>query len=185
MWDRPLAVKVEAYGLQWVFGPIPTLPAAMKFVSDHVWDTDTYRHEYLSLIDPAEGAAHLNRRVREGAPGRFGVARREAREPLEVVLRAAIAREHGEAGDGPYGDGLLAHLDVHRPWRVRLKSQECWDDECDHALDADGRCAAPGRVARCGVAVVRRCMCPVVQPCVGDVRIVQGVAGRQGVADRS
>ncbi len=147
MWDRPLAVKVEAYGLQWVFGPIPTLPAAMEFVSDHVWDTDTYRHEYLSLIDPEKGAAHLNRRVREGDPGMPGVPRREEREPLEVALRAAIAREHGEVGDGPYGDGLLARLDVHRPWRVRLKSQECWDDECDHEQDADGRCAAPARIA--------------------------------------
>ncbi|BBN50823.1 hypothetical protein [Mycobacterium avium] len=143
VWESPLAVQVEAYGLQWVFGPLPTLPAAMEFVSEHVWDTDTYRHQYLSLIDPSEAAVRLNRRVREGNPGLFDAPGRSQQEPLEVALRAAIAREHGGVGDGPHGDGLYAHLDIHRPWRVAVKRHACWEGDCDHGRDDEGNCTAP------------------------------------------
>lgn len=144
-WENPLAVQVEAYGLRWVFGPLPTLPAAMEFVSEHVWDTNTYRHQYLSLIDPAEAAVRLNRRAHEDDPGLFAAPARSKREPLEVALRAAIAREHGDIGDGPYGDGLYAHLDFHRPWRVEVKRHACWEGDCDHGRDEDGNCTAPAR----------------------------------------
>lgn len=147
MWDGPLAVQVESHGVGWMFGTFPGLPKAMEFVSEHVWDTDRYRHQYVSLIDPTEAADRLNRRVPEGDPGLFDMQSREKREPLEVALREAIARKHGEPGAGPYGDGLYAHLDVHRPWRVELKAQDCWEGECDHDRDPDGTCTAPVRCA--------------------------------------
>lgn len=150
MWNRPLAVQVEANGLRWMFGPLPTMPAAMQFVTDHVWDTDRYRHRYVTLIDPTEAAHRLNRRHRgdhDTEPSLFGLPPRAQREPLETALREAISREHGAVGDSPYGDGLYAHLDIHRPWRVTLKSQDCWDGECQHARDPDGHCSAAGRSA--------------------------------------
>ena len=145
MWENPLAVQVDSDGLRWMLGPFSGMPDAMQFVSEHVWDTDRYRHEYVSLIDPPEAAERLNRHlVRDDSdPGLFGMPARERREPLEVALREAIAREQGAVGDGPYGDGLYAHLDVHRPWRVQLKSHECWEGECDHDRDRHGKCTAP------------------------------------------
>lgn len=148
MWESPLAVQVEMHGLRWMFGPFPSLPPAMEFVSDHVWDTDLYRHQYVSLIDPAEAAYRLNRLTHDdNDPGLFDLPGRGQREPLEVALRKAIAHKHGERGAGPHGDGLHAHLDIHRPWRVRLKSQDCWEGDCDHERDDDGSCTAPIRYA--------------------------------------
>lgn len=148
MWDGHVAVGVEADGLQWMFGPFDGMPDAMGFVSAHVWDTDRYRHHYGALIDPAEAADRLNSRIGEpdGEPGLFGVPPRDRREPLEVALREAIARQHGAAGEGPYGDGLFAHLDIHRPWRVTTKPQECWDGDCEHDRDPEGGCAAAPRL---------------------------------------
>lgn len=146
IWDRPLAVQVESDGLQWMFGPLPTLPAAMQFVTDHVFDTDRYRHQYVSLVDPAEATHRLNRH-HDTEPSLFELPPRTHREPLENALREAISRKHGAVGDGPHGDGLYAHLDIHRPWRVSLKSHDCWEGECDHERDDDGRCCAPAQSA--------------------------------------
>lgn len=150
MWESPLAVQVDSDGLRWMFGPFPGMPSAMGFVSDHVWNTDRYQHRYVCLIEPEEATERLNRRYETSggdAPTLFEAAGRERREPLEAALRDAIEREHGAVGDGPHGDGLYAHLDVHRPWRVRLKSRDCWEGDCEHDRDEDGGCMAPVRFA--------------------------------------
>lgn len=149
MWESPLAVRVEMDGLEWMFGPFPGLPPAMEFVSAHVRDTDRYRHRYVSLIDPAEAADRLNRGSHdiEPDPGLFNLPSRDQREPLEVALRKAIAAKHGDPGDGPHGDGLYAHLDIHRPWRVQIKRFDCWEGDCDHERDDDDRCTAPAQSA--------------------------------------
>lgn len=148
MWNSTLAVEVESHGVRSTFGPFPGMPAAMQFVSEHVWDTDRYRHHYVALNDPTDAATHLNRRhpndTNEEA-GLFDAPPRKRREPLEAALRDAICREHGDPGDGPHGDGLYAHLDEHRPWRVELKAEECWEGECDHDKHQDGTCATPPR----------------------------------------
>jgi hypothetical protein len=146
MWGSPLAVEVDAGGLTMWFGPFDGMPAGMRFVSEHVYDVDRYQHRYLGLVDPAEAGKLLNRNPHAtDESGLFGVPPREEREPLEAAIRAAICREHGDPGEGPHGDGLYAHLDVHRPWRVELKSEECWEGECDHPLDGNGLCTAPAR----------------------------------------
>lgn len=147
-WDSSLlAVEVESAGVRCLFGPIAGLPDAMSFVSEHVSDVDVYRHGYVRLFPPSEAAKLLPQRG-DATPmeGLFELPPREKREPLEVALRDAIAVELGEPGAGARGDGLYSHLDVHRPWRVRIKDQECWDEECGHPRDPDGGCAAPGRV---------------------------------------
>ena len=131
-------------GAQVTVGPFAGLPEALRFVSDHVWDVDRYRHEYVSLRSPAEASRLLH--GQDTSPSQralFELPQRERRQPLEAALRDRIAQEHGPPGDGPHGDGLYAHLDVHRPWPVQLAAEECWEGDCDHSRTAGGECTGP------------------------------------------
>ncbi|TCP38760.1 hypothetical protein EV191_1392 [Tamaricihabitans halophyticus] len=138
-WDSPLAIDVESNGLQWTVGPFPGLPAAMRFVSEHLGDTDRYRHHYRPLTAPDEAATRLH----HSAGGLFHTPSRHQREPLEVDLRAAIACHHGDPGEDPHSDGLYAHLDLHRPWHLDLADPECWEHDCEHPRHPDGTCTIP------------------------------------------
>lgn len=147
-WDSSLlVVEVESSGVAATFGPFAGLPEVMSFVSEHVSNVDVFRHRYVRLFPPADAKRLLQDHASGEAPsGLYDLPPREQREPLEMALRRAISEKLGEPGDGPRGDGLYAHLDVHRPWRIRLKDPECWDSECDHPRDPAGECAVPGQV---------------------------------------
>ena len=96
------------------------------------------------MIKPSQAEQRLDHgHADNGADGLFKLPPRERCEPLEAALRSAIEHEHGAPGEGPHGDGLYAHLDIHRPWRIQLREEECWEGCCEHPQDDDGNCTAP------------------------------------------
>lgn len=113
-----------------------SIAEAMRITDEHL-APNGWQHRYrpLTPIDQAirmfTGAGPKNRRVEEA-------------DFFVVLRRAIIADPEWDGLESYFVQGMLAHVDPHRPMQLYQADEEHLLAECDCPRDEDGVCAEIG-----------------------------------------